>query len=147
VPEPISENAMDAVLKAGYKVVLIGRTYEVWNSWGGRRDKNEREEYVPQPRPGVLNLIDRLSVPGCWKLLQKAAGVFCCESAIMHLAWRMNVPAFVAVSERQVYWKPDSWVCWGKDLPRCAWTFFHDYKQADLEAWLSVIQSPVREGA
>src|SRR5436853_2636939 len=59
--------------------VFVGRNY----------NRHGRCEYRPANGDG-LNLIDKLTVPGVACVIQDAAGVICCHSAINILAWLLR---------------------------------------------------------
>lgn len=87
---PIAQQAVAVARAAGYTVVLIGRSYNVRSEVG---DWN-RQEVVLDEQEGVVNLIDKLTVPGSLASLERAAGVFCCHSAICLASWYLNKPTY-----------------------------------------------------
>jgi hypothetical protein len=115
----VVEEAARLATDAGYKVVTVGRTYNhltrIDGPWAGHH-----EEPRLSPRAGLIDVVDRLSVPGTAQAVAGAAAVFCCHSAICLLAWFMKKPVFVLYPKRdpeQGYFKNGS-----------PWTFGRDYK-------------------
>lgn len=85
------ENAARICQKLGYKVVLTGRNYQ-FNDHGRREQKRDE---IRLENPDVIDLIDRLTVPGTAKLVEGASAVFTCHSALCMLAWHLQKPTFV----------------------------------------------------
>jgi hypothetical protein len=67
---------------------MIGRSYD--RPLDDRSDW--REEYQWDDRAGVVNLVDRLSVPGTGMLIQNAAGVVTAHSSPCLLGWIEEKP-------------------------------------------------------
>jgi hypothetical protein len=85
------EQAAKICQELGYKVVLTGRNYQ-FNDHG---NKAQRREEIRLETPGVVDLIDKLTVPGTAQLIEGAAAVFTCHSALCHIAWHLRKPTFV----------------------------------------------------
>lgn len=110
IPADLVEGLAARVLERDLLPVFTGRDY----ARGGRR------EYRPRDRR-CLDLVDRLSVPGTARLLEGAAGLITCHSALNLLAWRLRKPQLLlypgAVFERHI--RPrDAWA-FGADYPEC----------------------------
>lgn len=90
VPVEIAQRAVAMALAAGYKAVLLGRTYDV------RADIcwYDRKEVLLEHQEGMVNLIDRLTVPGSLVSLEGAAGVVCTHSAICLGSWYIQKPTY-----------------------------------------------------
>lgn len=71
-------------------VIAVGRNYQ---------NPIEGERYEPSVEgAGVVNMIDKLSVPAVAKLVQNASGVIAAHSAVCMLAWLENKPTFLVYS-------------------------------------------------
>ncbi len=81
VPAHLVEYTVERALAHSLLPVLVGRNYPRFN---------RREQRVH--RPGVLDLIDRLTVPGVALVVRHSLGVVCCHSAINILAWLLRKP-------------------------------------------------------
>jgi Glycosyltransferase family 9 (heptosyltransferase) len=85
IPAHPREVMAAAAVEAGYEVVIVGRSKYFFG---------ERKEDV-LPRPGVTNLIDRLSVPGVAEAVKTAAGVISADTSVLHMAWQEQRPVFL----------------------------------------------------
>lgn len=88
IPKELVERTVDVFLRCSIPVVVIGRTYG-----------EHRSEVPVDERPDVINLVDRLTIPGTAVAIEKAAGVFCCHSSISLLSWRLKKPVFLLYPE------------------------------------------------
>lgn len=129
IPAAIYESAVDGILKAGLKVVVVGRSYV----------HHDRVEQAVKVQSNVVNLIDRLTIPGTAKLIERAAGVFCCHSAICLLSWYMKRPTFLLYPEhvREREFHSAHQYTFGKDFPTTRHMEFSKYAPASLEEFLS----------
>lgn len=65
-----------------FQLVAVGRNY----------DRHGRSEYDMSQVPGVLDLTDKLTVPGTAWLTKRASGLVTAHSALNLLAWNERVP-------------------------------------------------------
>lgn len=85
IPEPQREEIAEILLKAGHRIVVVGSS---------RYFKGERR-WDLRPRPGIIDLTDKLTVPGMATAISHAAGVVTAHTCTLHLGWRMNRPVFL----------------------------------------------------
>jgi Glycosyltransferase family 9 (heptosyltransferase) len=125
------------VRKRGLLPVFVGRTYE----------RQERTEYRPALSEG-LDLIDRLSVPGVALVVQRAAGLVCCHSAVNILAWLMRRPQLLlypmSVWERHIR-RRDQWA-FGIDFPECRHAYWEAARaEKKSEEFFAILEGRVEE--
>lgn len=89
LPKGMREDALEASVGRGYRVVLLGRGYKLF----------ARAEHEWKQGPMVDNLIDRLSVPGTAEMVLGAEAVVTCHSALCILSWHARKPTFVGYPE------------------------------------------------
>ncbi len=90
VPERMLHVLLDEAKARGFVPILVGRSY----------DRFGRHEPLKGARiPGVIDLTDRLSVPGVAWLVQRCAGAVCCHSAINILAGLERRPQLLLYPE------------------------------------------------
>lgn len=77
IPVDIREPAVDLMIANGLAVVLVGKNYK----------RGGRQEHVYKERPGLINLIDKLTVPGVAYVVAGSVGVMSCFSSILLLSW------------------------------------------------------------
>jgi hypothetical protein len=77
IPVDIRELAVDLTIASGLAVVLVGKNYK----------RSGRQEHVYKERPGLINLIDKLTVPGVAYVVAGAEGVLACFSSVLILSW------------------------------------------------------------
>lgn len=84
-----------------------------------------RSEFRPKGE-NVVDMIDKLTVPGVCQLIQDAAGIVCCHSSVNILAWLLRKPQLLlypqSVYERHIA-NHDEWA-FGIDYPECRHTIF-----------------------
>lgn len=132
IPVELCEQSIDLILQRGYTPVVIGRTYG-----------QNRAEVALRGRPGVVNLIDGLSVPGTALALKNAAGVFCCHSAVCLLSWHLKRPVFLLYPEHvkvREFDREAHQYTFGKDWPTTRDMEFSAYSQIKLEEFLSILK-------
>ncbi len=129
VPIEAARSAALVARRMGFTPILVGRNFVA-------RVGYARPEIRLEPGYGAIDLIDRLSFPGTARLIEKSAGVFCHEGAVMHLTWRMHHPCFVVPSHLQTQWAPGQWACWGVDQPKTGWAFGRDFTEEKFESWI-----------
>lgn len=84
LPEGFLEAIADTILNSKYIPVLIGRSY----------DRSSRSVRRAPGTKGLVDVIDRLSVPGTLQLLRLSRGVVCTHSAVHHAASKDGKPNF-----------------------------------------------------
>lgn len=117
IPAWIAEAAVGECRSRGIPVILTGRTYHpLFNPLL----KLHHEEVVVGG-DGVVNLIDRLTIPGTAIVLKRCSAMLSCHSALNILGWFERKPQFLCYPEsiRRLHFsrqEPDLW-SFGKDYP------------------------------
>jgi ADP-heptose:LPS heptosyltransferase len=110
VPADLVERLVELAIAHSLLPVLVGRNYS-------RFDRREQRVH----HRGVLDLIDRLTVPGVAVAVRRSLGVVCCHSAINMLAWLLRKPQLLlypqSVYERHIAAR-DQWA-FGVDFEEC----------------------------
>ena len=90
-------------LAPGFRLVITGRSYD-------RHGRSELRKW-PQAEGEIIDVVDRLSVPGTCALVQ-ASGLVTCHSALNLLAWHLRKPQLLlyprSAWERHIR-VPDQW--------------------------------------
>ncbi len=81
LPVPITESLLSLACGLGWLPVLVGRTYSRWEG------DTHTEPFSAFKADDVVNLTDRLSVPGVCRLVQDAGLVVAGHSSVSMLAW------------------------------------------------------------
>lgn len=134
LPAAVGSDLAAEAGRRGLSVAAIGRNYAHRGAWGGRR-----VEPAPPAGPNVLDLIDRLSVPGTARLIEGAAGVVCSHSSMCLLSWHIGRPVFVAYDEyalRTLLPLGAVNYMFGISRTDCAHAFMADYRREQLAEWL-----------
>lgn len=131
LPPEIVQRAVDYLVSAGYLVVATGRSFE-------RHGRSE----VPVPEhPRVLNLIDKLTVPGTALLVRNCAGLVTCHSALNLLGWLEDKPQLLAyptsVYERH-FRRRDQW-SFGADREETVHCTFDQFTTSHLKRFAAVL--------
>jgi hypothetical protein len=117
IPAPLLRELVALVRAEGLLPVFVGRNYERF----GRRERRP-------VGPAVVDLIDRLTVPGVAAALDGALGAVCCHSAVNMLAWLLRKPQLLlyprSVHARHIAAK-DQWA-FGIEFPECCHALFED---------------------
>lgn len=120
IPLRIAEKAADIAIERGITVVAVGKTYaNVIQDF----DKNTHttiphEEVRLRPRRGILDTIDRLSVPGLALLVRDSAATFSCHSSLLSLSWNFRKPVFCLYHESKRWeWVEGAGSTWGRHFP------------------------------
>lgn len=134
--EAISQGLTDRGQREfGLRAVIVGRTYNA--------DKRTEHRFVS--RPGLIDMIDRLSVPGTIELIARSRGVVCCHSAMCLMAWYLKKPVFLLypkhVKDRE-FDRPAHQYTFGKDFPTTIHLEFDDYKRAILDRFINIAGKP-----
>jgi len=120
IPLELAAPLADQLTLAGYRLVLTGRTYE--------RHGRQEVRFTAAPVPGVIDAVDRLSVPGVCALVQASAGLVTAHSALNLLAWHLRKPQVLlyprSAWERHIR-KPDQWA-FGIGYPETVHGCFED---------------------
>ncbi len=117
IPVDIVKSAIGhLVINHNFKVILAGRAYE---RIGVDRSVEKGDLFIESETPDspVINLIDRLTVPGVIELVKNCSLFFGSHSSINIAAWHFNKPCVVlydkATKERH-FERTDEW-SFGKD--------------------------------
>lgn len=83
-PPGVASEIVDIVIATGTAVVEVGSS------------KYLNAQYGPlPPRPGLISLVDKLSIPGTIELIRKCRGVITAHSFALHAAWNLKKPVFL----------------------------------------------------
>jgi hypothetical protein len=137
VPVAVADRIADLLIGMGITVVQVGKTYErrVPKFGGIALDKRVEERLTA--REGVLDAIDRLTLPGTCELVRGAVAVVCCDSSIMHLSLRMKKPTFIVVPDKWFeYWITIDAASWGKVEPHASYTKVSEYSDDRIVRWV-----------
>jgi hypothetical protein len=132
IPKDIVED-LCARVAGRCDVMLVGREYA----------RNGRKEYrlADIPRCQGFDCVNVFSVPGVAQLLQDAAGLVTCHSALNLLGWHMNIPQLLlypdSVFERHIKC-PDQWA-FGIGRPKTKHCTFARYGTAIVDEFLELI--------
>jgi len=117
IPVDVLKSVINHVISMHHlKVVLVGRSYE---RIGTDRSEEKGDLFMNGATPDspVMNLIDRLTVPGVLELVKNCSLFFGSHSSINIAAWHFNKPCVVlydkATKERH-FERTDEW-SFGKD--------------------------------
>jgi len=97
IPKATGEDAARRAIQKGYRIVVTGRNYK--RDVFGLPKEVMRLETRLDLQDGIVDVIDRLTVPGTARLVEGAAGVFTSHSALCMLAWHQKKPTFVLYDE------------------------------------------------
>ncbi|MCI0528777.1 MAG: hypothetical protein L0Y56_15165 [Nitrospira sp.] len=137
IPEDICEDISQGITGSGQRdfglrMVVVGRTYNA--------GKRKERKFIP--RGGLIDMVDRLTVPGTIELIARSRGVVCCHSAICLIAWYLKKPVFLLypndVKERE-FNRPAHQYTIGKDFPTTIHLEFDDYKRAILDRFINLV--------
>jgi len=110
-------------LAPGFRLVITGRSYD-------RHGRSELRKW-PQVEGDIVDVVDRLSVPGTCALVQASAGLVTCHSALNLLAWHLRKPQLLlyprSAWERHIQ-VPDQWA-FGIGYPETVHAAFEDCKE------------------
>lgn len=128
LPETICRSIHSVALGEGIPIVMIGRSY----------GKEFPRKEVSFSGPGIINLIDRLTVPGSVLALRKSAAMVTCHSSMNIVGWFERKPQFLCYSESTRiahFIKKDHW-SFGGDFPETEHMLFDKYTEARFQAFL-----------
>lgn len=108
IPASIANAAARVCLGKGYRVLLTGRTYAFALADPQESRHGRRPEIRVELQDGVVDLVDRLTVPGVSSLVAGASAVLTCHSALNILAWRLRRRTYLLYdnSVERHYFKP-----------------------------------------
>jgi len=119
VPEALAREIVRR-LAPGFRLVITGRSYD-------RHGRSELRKW-PQAEGDIVDVVDRLSVPGTCALVQASAGLVTCHSALNLLAWNLRKPQLLlyprSAWERHIR-VPDQWA-FGIGYPETVHAAFED---------------------
>jgi len=130
IPVQLREFIAAGAIAAGFDVLVVGRS---------RYFKGERTEDV-KPVGGIINVVDRLSVPGVAEAVKGAAGVVSADTAVLHMAWQEHRPVFLLYNR----WTDENLIprgpvgyMQGINRPDTEHMEFSAYDPNRLERWLT----------
>jgi glycosyltransferase involved in cell wall biosynthesis len=126
VPVALAE-AIVRRLARDYQLVLVGRAYD-------RHGRSELHWHQDEETEGVIDAVDRLSVPGSCALVQASAGLVTAHSALNLLAWHLRKPQLLlyprSAWERHMR-VPDQWA-FGIAYPETVHASFEDCEEGNV---------------
>lgn len=137
IPDDMCEDIAEGIVanghdKYGLRVVVVGRSFNMAS----------RKEHKFVRRGGLIDLTDRLSVPGTFELVARSAGVVCCLSAICLLSWRIKKPVFlmypIEVRDRE-FSKPAHQYTYGKDQKTTMHLDFQSYSRKEIVTFTEMV--------
>lgn len=134
VPMALREEIASAALAAGFKVAVVGR----------RHYFTDGRECDLKPRDGVIDLVDKLSVPGTLHAVEGCAGIVSAHSSMLHPAWRMNRPVFLlyddGIRDKVVPCGAHGYMA-GMGRQNTDHMHYDDFTAERLERWLAYVGS------
>jgi glycosyltransferase involved in cell wall biosynthesis len=119
IPDSLAREIMRR-LAPGFRLVITGRSYD-------RHGRSELRKW-PQAEGDIVDVVDRLSVPGTCALVQASAGLVTCHSALNLLGWHLRKPQLLlyprSAWERHIR-VPDQWA-FGIGYPETVHAAFED---------------------
>jgi hypothetical protein len=128
LPESIYMPVISAAVKEGIPVVMIGRSY----------GKEFPRKEISLSGSGIINLVDKLTVPGSVLALRKAAAMVTCHSSMNIVGWFERKPQFLCYSESTRiahFIKHDHW-SFGANFPETDHMLFSQYSTSRFLAFL-----------
>lgn len=141
IPEWIYRDAIDAVVNHGLKrhnlrAVLVGRNYHTNN-----QPEHNHVEPRLEPKPNLIDLIDKVTVPATLEVIRRSAGVFCCHSAVCLASWYLKKPVFLMYPKdwgnTQIKIHPTPYN-FGKDFDTTRHADFESYDRLQFERFLDM---------
>ncbi len=111
--------------------VLLGRTYQ---------GPHAPKDVPPRPSgPGIVDLTDRLSVPGTVEVVKRSRALLSAHSCLLLLAWYERKPNFVAYPPQYKFHDFDhpSPFGFGKDYPETTRMLISEYTPSKFSRFLS----------
>jgi predicted O-methyltransferase YrrM len=84
-PQQLADEIVDRAIAQGVFAIITGSRYRL----------GDRRELQFRPRTGLLDLTDRLSVPGTIQLCERAQGIVTCHSAFCLVGWHLRKPVLL----------------------------------------------------
>lgn len=139
IPLQIAEEAAEMAISKGLRVVTVGRTYTnvLTNFRTNEKSTIPHEEFRLKGRVGVIDAIDRLSVPGVAMLVQKSTATFCCHSSLMSISWQFRKPMYAlyhGMKKRE--WLEKCGTTWGREFPETKSVCMDDWDLNDFNRFL-----------
>lgn len=133
IPPSLREHLATLALRAGLKVVLVGRSHYF----------RPGRAFDVAPRAGVIDMIDRLSVPGTALAVEKSAGTICTHSSVCLLSWGVERPVCLLypqeVYNRVVRLGPGGYM-FGMNRPTTYHAIFEKVEEAAVRSWLQALR-------
>lgn len=141
IPVPLAEKAADLVIERGFKVVVVGRTFAHIVYSGENSTVIARREERLAPRHGVIDVIDKLTVPGTIEAVRRAAAAVCCHSAVQLAAWFVGTPVYAIYPSnvRRDDWDGKRHYSFGRDLPTTGHSRFEDFSEEKFLEWMKTV--------
>lgn len=142
MPENVFNNILTAMMtyakeKYGLNVVAVGRTYNNHSD-----PKHNHVEPKLEPRAGLIDLVDKVTVPATLEIIRRSVGIVCCFSAVCLASWYMKKPTLLLypkdVGDTQINVGQKSPYTFGKNLPTTMHTDFNSYNRTILEKFLDM---------
>jgi hypothetical protein len=132
LPPTLVETAFAVARGHEIPIVLLGRNYQGPHPY--------KPGFTGAGQTGVVDLIDKLSVPGTAHVIKRARAVLSAHSALLLLSWYERKPTFVAYPPK--YWQHDfsnpiSPFVFGKDYPETDHMLFSDYRPARFGSFIA----------
>lgn len=141
IPRDIMLSIMDSLAAQDIKMILTGRTFIHYSPTSDSLDYYRNEDLYDHPT--IINLQDKLSVPGTAVVVQKAAGIVTCHGALNLLAWHNRIPTLLLypkeVLNRHRLSSSDQWM-FGIEYPETVHSLFHDYTPELLSKFIRSIK-------
>lgn len=129
-PDEIRKSVARVVRKARFQCVVVGR---------GMYLAREGRDRDVEPGFGIVDAVDRLSVPGMIEAVKGAAGVVSADTSVLHAAWQEHRPVFLLYNrwtlENLVSRGPGGYMQ-GIDRPDTDHMEFDAYSERRLRTWL-----------
>lgn len=138
IPADVATRATETALKYGYKILVVGRTYApIFHESVRPNDDVHRHETRLPGWDGVVDGVDRLSVPGTLEAIRGAAGFFGAHSSMCVASWHLRKPTFVLLP-RSLYggFRVHNAYTFGRDYPETFHGEFLDWTKGFFSAWL-----------
>jgi hypothetical protein len=132
LPPAIIETAFAASRRRNIPIVLLGRNYQGPHAF--------KPGFTGPTQNGIVDMIDKLSVPGTAQVVKRAAAVLSAHSALLLLSWYERRPTFAAYPPKYYHHdfsNPISPFVFGKDYPTTDHMQFKDYTPARFDSFLS----------
>lgn len=134
VPQYIRHDAALWAIRKGLKVLVVGRSSYFHNRRRGDLEYIENDS--------VIDVVDKLSVPGTIEAVKISAGVVVAHSAVLHMAWHEHRPVFLlynqAIKDNLLPHGPVGYMQ-GIGRPDTDHMEFSEYTTVRMNQWLAKI--------